>query len=330
MRIDFLVAKNTYKATESFSKAFAEALQRADVETRLHKVEEGDFFSTLQSDPPDFTCSFSDIHCNGMPIGELWRIPHISLLVDPAIYFLHQMRGAFSGITCVDEGDVEFVRKLGFERVSFLPHAGDQSHLTSPAKDRPYDVVFFGSCIEFETDDERVIAASKRVLSPEGPSILEALVELGVPDEELPRYHNEVDLFTRSKDRIELLRSLRGHNLHIWGNGPWEKYAPHATIHKPISFDQTLEVMKEAKVVVNSSPRFKKGLHERIVYGALCGAAVLSGQGGSYNYRYGEWESFNFSDWQHQAEKSQQEMLLHHTWDHRAALLRKILETQFN
>jgi len=327
MKIDFLIADNTYGSTLHFAKSFSQALERQGAHTRLHWIADGHFFHAFHAitqDPPDLTCSFSDIHLAGNPIGDLWQIPHLSLLIDPAIYFLHQLKGDYSWVSCVDKGDVDFVRALNFERVFYLPHGGERSLTTPPAKSRPFDVVFFGSCKEFETQDEIVLSAASRVLSPGNISILQSLVDLGVTDEQLPGYHTEVDLYTRFKDRIELLRALKSHQVHIWGNGPWEKYVPNALIHPPIPFDQTLEIMKEAKVVVNSSPRFKQGLHERIIYGSLCGAAVLSAIGGGYTYRYGEWEDLSFDNWEEIAAQAQARILAEHTWDHRANTLLEV------
>lgn len=324
MRIDFLVGENTYGSTIHFAKAFSEALQRAGAETRLHWIGDGHFFHAFQeisSDPPDLTCSFSDIHLAGAPIGDLWRIPHLSLLIDPAIYFLHQLQGKYSWVSCVDQGDVDFVRKLNFERIFYLPHGGDRKLLTSPENERPYEVVFFGSCVEQTTKDGTVLEAAWRVLSAGTTSILQALLELGVSEELLPRYHAEVDLYARFQDRVRLLASLKSHEVHIWGNGPWKKHVPNAFVHPPVTFDQTLEIMKKAKVVANSSPRFKRGLHERIVYAPLCGAAVLSAHEGGYRYTYGEWEDQAFYNWKEVASDLQARVLAEHTWDHRAQTL---------
>ncbi len=328
MRIDFFVADNTYSSTFHFAKAFSEALERAGAQTRLHWIGDGHFFHALHEitqDPPDFTCSFSDVHLAGEPIGDLWQIPHLSLLLDPAIYFLHQLKGRYSWVSCVDQGDVDFVRALNFKHVFYLPHGGDRNLFTPPAASRPYDVVFFGSCTEHETQDEKVLAASKQVLSPDNISILEALRALDILDEDLPRYHGKVDLYTRFHDRVNLLRALKSHKVHIWGNGPWKKYVPDAVVHEPIPFDNTFEIMQQSKVVVNSSPRFKRGLHERILYGSLCGAAVLSASEGGYSYRYGEWEDQSFDDWEEVASKHQAHVLAEHTWDHRAKSLLRFL-----
>ncbi|MEZ5315503.1 MAG: hypothetical protein R3E91_04780 [Chlamydiales bacterium] len=324
MKIDFLVAENRYGSTLHFAKAFAKALERMGVDTRLHWIGEGEFFHAfhqIMADPPDLTCSFSNIHLSGQPIGDLWQIPHLSLLVDPAIYCLPQLLGQYSWVSCVDYGDLKFLQELNFKNVFYLPHGADRNLLTPPGKERLYEVVFFGSCVEYLVQEEIVLHATNRVLSSQTLSILQALIELGIPQERLVHYHTEVDLCVRFYDRIRLLSALKSHEIHIWGQGPWKKYLPYATIHPPVSFDQAIKIMQKAQVVVNSSPRFKRGLHERILYAALCGAAVLSTHEGGYCYQYGKWEDQQFKDWQEVAYRLQTQVLNEHTWDHRAATL---------
>ncbi len=331
-KIDFLIGDTPYNSTVHFSKAFARALEAHGVECRLFSVAEGQFHHALHAlltDPPDFTCSFSDIVLGGRSLGELTAIPHLSLLLDPAIYFLHQVSG---WVSCVDEGDAEFLQAGGAPRVLFLPHAGDSHLKRAPGSgERLYDTVFFGTCLDidqiksewkdrFDTSTiDLLLAASSCVLSKRSPSILDALLELGVEEEKLPIFHLEVDRYTRGKDRIELLSRCK--KVHVWGEGAWARYLPNATVHPPISFEKTLEIMSRAKVVVSSSPRFKRGWHERIFYGALAGAAVLSNTDIGFHYEYGEWELPDMSAWREVAEKAQAVTLTHHTWDHRARTL---------
>src|SRR5262249_1229 len=141
MKIDFLVGNNPYGTTVHFSKGLSEALRRLGVSTRLFWVDDGLFFQAfydIMADPPDFTCSFSDISLEKKPLGDLWQIPHLSFLVDPPIYFLHQLLGDYGWVSCVDEHDVAFVKGLGFQRSFFLPHAADRNVLTSVEKERPF------------------------------------------------------------------------------------------------------------------------------------------------------------------------------------------------
>lgn len=342
MKIDVLAAANQYGTGVHFAKGLAAALERLEVSTRLFWVDDGHFFHALHAilgDPPDLTCSFADISLNKKPLGELWQIPHLSWLIDPPIYFLHQLQGSYSYAACVDAEDLAFITRLGFPRGNFLPHGADVYHLTPVKVDRPYEKVFFGTCVDYEAIAEHwpkeirelLLAASAKVLSPAGITVLQALGELGVSPENLPYYHGEVDRFTRGKDRVELIRSLKD-PVHIWGEGPWEKYLPGYPIHPPVSFDQALNIMKQSRVVLNSTPRFKAGAHERIFYALLCGAAVYTGENRYltaelpelYTYLFGEWETPSFDHWAEVASAGQERVIASHTWDARAASLLKL------
>lgn len=335
MKIDILLGENTYGTTSHFAQGLKTAWERQEVDVRLFEVGEGHFFHAfyaIMADPPDFTCSFSDISLNReISLGDLWEIPHLSLLVDPPIYFLHHLSGKYGYCSCVDQLDCDFIQD---PRTFFLPHGVDPKYQTHPRKERPHEVVFFGTCVDYEEiaaswlkqERDLLYAASERVLSPVGISIAQALLELNVAPIDLPRYHGEVDRYTRGKDRVELIRSLKSHPIHIWGEGPWKKYLPDHSIHPPLSFDQTLEVMKESKIVLNSSPRFKGGAHERIFYAIMCGAAVLTGENSYlskhlseiFTYRFGKWEDLSLERWEEKAQEAQQQVLSSHTWDTRA------------
>lgn len=337
MKIDFLVANNTYGTAAHFTKGLAAACERYGMDIRIFFVDDGNFFQAFYAildDPPDLTCSFSDISISGKSLSDFWTIPHLSFLIDPPVYFLHQICGKKSLISCVDHNDCAFVKNLGFQNLFFLPHGVDPQFLTPVCKKRPFEFVFFGSCIDYEKillewprkENDLLLAASERVLSPSGISIAEALSELQVNSEDFPRYHAEVDRYTRGKDRIALLNSLRGEKVHVWGEGPWERYLNQDYhIHPPVSFLETVEIMKESRIVLNSSPRFKNGSHERIFYGYLCGAAVYTGLTPYlkkefpklFTYNFGEWGAVNFNPWIESAEEGQRHVIENHIWDRR-------------
>lgn len=352
MKIDFLIGDNPYGSTVHFAKGFSQALERLDVQTRLFWIDDEQFFHalyTILEDPPNITCSFSDITAGGHSLGELWSIPHLSILLDPAIYFLHQLKGNASLVSCVDEGDCRFLKSLGFPKSFFLPHGVNKELMTPVDNPRPYDVVFFGSCIDYEAvraswKEKYPLAicssldeASERVLSPEGTSILQALTDLGVQEVDLPLLHHELDLYTRGKDRVSLIRSFP--NVHVWGDRGWEKYLSKDTLHPSIAFEATLEVMKQAKVVLNSSPRFKEGFHERIFYALLCGSLAVTGRTPFIEkhfaigeelavYNYGTYEALDLRCAAEIASKGQEKVLKDHTWDNRAAALTLSLEKE--
>lgn len=349
MKIDLLVGDNDYATEQHFAQALAAALERLGFSTRLFWVGEGHFFHALHEmmkEPPDWSCSFSDISLEGKPLGSLWTIPHLSWFADPPIYFLHQLTAAHGWSCCVDEKDLAFVRSLGFERSFFLPHAAEISCKTEVDQERPFDCVFFGSCIDYEAletawparDKELLLEACRLVLSPQSLSIAEVLISLGVGAADFARLHDEVDRYTRGKDRVELIRSIKGARTHIWGKGSWSKYFPSHPVHPPIAFKECLKVMQQSKVVLNSSPRFKAGAHERVFYALMCGAAPMTARNGfveahvpeTFTYRSGEWEAPDLSSWKQRAMAGQENVVRNHTWDARAEKLARFFRQKKN
>lgn len=350
IHIAFLIGDNPYRSTLHFTHKFKEALIEEGAHVECYDLSKGEFYKVLQN-PPDLTCSFSDITVgDGMPLGDQWQIPHLSLLIDPAIYYLHQLKGTYSLVTCVDEKECEWIEKIPFPRVCFLPH-GVEKDLVDNKEERIYDIAFFGTCTDYEQvrrnwkerfswhTIKQLEEAAERVLSLENVSLFQALIEAGC-DENLPMLHHELDLYISGKDRIELLRALKHHPLHIWGDGPWEKHLPSAHIYPSQPFDQVLPLLQKTRLLLNSSPRFKQGSHERIFYGLTSGALVLTGENPYINrhftndhlltYRHGHWEecvdcvNTILSDESLRAtiaKQGREQVLSGHTWNHRARTL---------
>lgn len=359
MKIDFLVGDNPYQSTHHFSEKFTQALERQGVTVRSFNVAEGHFYkacAAIMNDPPDLTCSFSDITFGeGIGIGEAWQIPHISFLIDPAIYFFHQIRGEYSFATCVDKEDYEWMRSSG-SKVAFLPH-GVEREIADWGEERIYEVVFIGTCPDFEkiraswkqkfpqTLARKLEEVCERVLSNEGISTLKALLDAGIQDN-LPLLHHEVDRYIVGKDRVELVNALKGIPVHVWGKGPWKKYVPHANVHPSISFQKSLKIMQKTQVLLNSSARFKQGSHERIFYGLGSGALILTGDNPYIRdhfvegetiltYQHGKWRESLSKVEEVLRDRSKREkivcqgrsaVLSHHTWDHRAETLKVFIE----
>lgn len=91
--------------------------------------------------------------------------------------------------------------------------------------------------------------------------------------------------------------------------------------------------MKQSQIVLNSTPRFKAGAHERIFYALLCGAAVYTGENPYlttelpelFTYNFGVWETPDFDEWAQSASAGQERVLDSHTWDARATSFVRII-----
>ena len=148
-------------------------------------------------------------------------------------------------------------------------------------------------------------------------------------------------------DRIELVRALKGCKIDIFGQAGtkhlWEKYLgkkhPNITFHDAVPYEKALDLMKEAKVLLNSCPWIKNGTHERILAGLACGALVLTNEN-IYMKPINDGESILYYRYNHRekaadkvkavlADEHKREEIVHkgrevvmrgHTWDHHAAI----------
>lgn len=352
MKIDFLLVDNTYDTAHHFSEHLGEALQKKGVRVRFLDLGNGNFYRVyreLREEPPDVTCSFSDITlAEGELLADALQIPHLTLLVDHVVYFLHHLKSNYSYVSCMDQEDVHFVKSLGFHRTFFLPHGVPNSLFENRERERLYDVVMIGSCYDYEKIQKRwkskfsaktrdlLEEAALKILGNENLSCLQVLLEAKV-GKELPLLHYELENYVRGKDRIALLRSLKNVKVHIWGQGSWKKYLPEAVIHRSVTFKKALEIMGAAKIVLNSIPTFKYGGHERIFHALALGALPLTSatpyieaefpEGSIACYRYGKEEEtlemvqgllVNEDRRKAMVEKGKKIVLAKHTWNTRA------------
>lgn len=306
MRVTFLVGENNpFQCCTFFSHSLATSLKKLGWSVDLVFLSEKTGFAELQKifkNPPDFTLSFSDIHVDHCSLGTLWSIPHISLLLDPVFYSLHHCFPENCYVTVVDETEVIFLEKQNRKTI-FLPHAVDKNFALEPIAEKNMELLFFGTLIDpeefkkrwkeiFPSEQYQQLIALSDSYALSSSSFLDFLQEQEVPHDLWPKYHFEIDHYTRMKERAELLYECRNLSLSIWGKGPFEKFCPKAKIAPPCSFADAMQLMKQAKALLNSSIRFKNGAHERIFFamGARCISIT-----GSYPYitkRYQEGEEF--------------------------------------
>lgn len=302
---------NQYQTKHHFTQALAQALEELGVPTQVLSLEGGKLdaaaLKALRHTPPDFTFSFNCIL--PLPSGEfLWDLldlPHVFWNLDPAIYVTDTLSSPRLHMPCVDAFDPQFLRSLGFHRSLFLPH-GTHSQLTSPRETRPYEVVLMGSCYDHEalrlqwqktlSPKEILVVEGAIALLQASPQLhfLQALTSLIQQEGLEPGSYDFsalctfVDYFIRGWERFELLSSLSGVQVHVFGevhewtdyhSQGWERYLSSQsslTWHPPVPYSEALEIMKKSRLCLNSSPQFAHGGHERIFQGLAQGCALLT------------------------------------------------------
>jgi len=305
---------NQYESKRHFTKKFVEALNRQNIETKVidanEKVIDVESVKSLHEFAPDFTCSFNSMNPlrGGKFLWDFLKIPHLSFLVDPSFYATDLIESPYSIISCVDRSDCSAIRTSGFENVLFFPHAVERDLAPEKGVERDLDVVFLGSCYDYESlrmawrarnpealnkvlDD-----AIDIVFSTDRLSLAEALVEAwniskcdprGV---DFPVLYSYLDNYTRGKDRVELIRSITNAKIHVFGelspDNPvgilgWSQYLKaqsNVTVHPPMPYSEIFPILKRAKIVLNSMPFFRDGTHERIFNALACGGLPVTSE----------------------------------------------------
>lgn len=371
-RIAFIVNYNQYESKLYFTQKLAEALERLGVETASIELDGGkwtpEVYREIRLFDPDFTCSFNSFFSfNGVYPWDMMQLPHLAVLLDPAFYSADLTRSKYIFLSSVDKQDCSWLQGNQFNRIFFWPHATEKVEL-SPNQDKIYDVVFLGTFTDFEalklvweqelSDPLKkvLISASERVLSDNSTSLTQALADsfqeskLNPAGVDFKRLFYFLDNYTRGKDRFEAINNIKDAHVHIFGepswNNPFESVSwttylgsrTNITIHPPISYAASFDVMKQSKICLNSMPFFKYGSHERIFNALACGALPLTMDNlyvreafvpgkDLITYLPGQWSAINDqvnqilgndSLRQEMINAGRQKVLEQHTWDNRA------------
>lgn len=311
-RVCLISNYNLYESKRHFTLKLAEAMQRKGIETLHIDVKESalnaEALGSIARFNPTLTCSFNTLR----PIGPdtfLWdylQIPHWSILLDPVIYSMELTKGPYAMVSCVDLEDHHTLQFQGFENSFFFPHAVEKELIGSGHTKKNYDVVFLGSCYDYESlqtlwqkeqseeINQLIHAAAKRVLSDASTSISQALDQAlhksNIPPEKIDFavLFYCIDRYTRGKDRVELIKSIKDAQVHVFGAPAedevttikgWDYYLEgcnNVVLHPPVSFQEGLEILKQSKIALNSVPFFKRGSHERVFTALACGALPLT------------------------------------------------------
>jgi len=307
--------KTQYGVLYRFTQALVEAFQRMGIGVTTlvidpNKKDPKAFFEQVLRDQPDFTLAFNGIlpDENGLFLCDLLKIPHVACLVDSPVTYMDLTKSPLSIIANPDRSASFFLNKAGFDNTCFMPHGTERDlQAPPPSSERPYDVVFLGSCI----DPQAIQTNWQKLYPPPLVQMLEECAAMVLSDQRTPYadiltlrlqealkrgtiLKNQIDYiallveleyFVRGKDRLELLKAIHHHPVHIFGDkfleAKWEEILPHRsniTLHPAVLFDQALDIMRQSKIVLNSTPTIKHGGHERIFYGMASNAAILTNE----------------------------------------------------
>jgi len=306
----FAPPENSYKVLHYITEMIAEALVEQGVKTRL-------FDSRIASDPmkftgmvladrPDCTLSIDGLlpDSQGNFLCDILGIPHVAILHKTPQNFFQMVKSPYTIMCCADQFYVRFLKLFGDTHVLFLPNAADGKIVLPTPSERPYDVVMFASYLNYEevrqlwiekysSDLCQVLDESADLtLSRPQISYIEALCEcMKVPvaqgriDPRSVNYQevfNDLEDYIRALDKLKILHAIEGVDVHVYGEGDWSGFASRAKTriipHDSVPFIEAIEVMKQTKIVLNSTPQLKYGGHERFYTAYMCGALPITAQ----------------------------------------------------
>lgn len=370
-----------YGAMHCFTEELAKAFERQGVTCRIlhaQRDKPAEFIDALLADQPDCTLSFNGLLPDGEGrfLADMLKIPHVAYIIDSPNHFFTLSRSPYTIIASIDRDFCDFYHGLHCPYVLFSPHAVDQALAPLKGEKRTHDILMLSTFIDYEA----VRNQWKKKYSPAICSVLEHACEILLSEPRisyiqsfvqaldhalkksapinpielnLGELFDEIELYARGKDRIELVKAIEDIPVTVVGAGNtienWKKYLGkhHNRIipQNEISYQETPTLMKKSKIVLNSSPTIKNGAHERIFAGLACGASVVATDNiyvkelfaegnGVLRYRPNQWKEVNeavhtlLSNESERADaalKGREIVMNGHTWDHRAKALLKAL-----
>lgn len=305
----FLPMQSRYNTLHFFSSELAAAFNSQGVECKLVDFSTLSFpelLSIVRDWDAEVTVSFNGLAPDPKRgfLSEFLGLPHLALLVDPPYRLLPLKDDPYSAIGCVDDSYCKLFKSLSQKHSFPFYHAASSTMTYDENTERPIDLVLLGSFLDYrqlefewkETMPKKVyqllIDVAEATLADTHSSSLEILLALtNSPVKQIETAHYEgysllelwyqIECYIRGKDRLELIQALDEHTVHVYGVG-WEKAfenpPKHIQLHKALSYNEGLEVLKKSKIALNSVPVFKEGSHERLFVSPCCGAAVLSNE----------------------------------------------------
>lgn len=380
MKICLATFFNQYESKRYFCDRLIESLNKIDVQTCLIDPQDGVLRDhdqkKIYSFLPDFILSFNSSVADeqGQFYWDSFGIPYLGILVDPAFYAIEMAGSPLTSFTTVDREDCAWMRSNGVKKIFFWPHAVEANPPLEKNVEKIFDVVFLGTCTDFaglqlewqnhltQKEIEVLRVAIDQMLSPPLPSLTQALATSFAAAHLDPAQFNfkkvfyYLDNYVRGKDRYELIRSLKGVKVHLFGEPSWNnpqesiawkhymKDLDNVILHPPVSYKDSFKITQQAKICLNSSPFFKWGSHERILNALISDALPLTTHNGFVEeffspgkdlltYVPGRWGDVtdqvkalleNDKQRMEMVELGKSKVLAHHTWDSRAKELQTI------
>ncbi len=253
-----------------------------------------------------------DYRLKGNNIWDMYGIPFYNYILDHPQDHDSDIRsgGKDYYIICVDRDHVDYIRKY-YTNVKDAFYVGVPGFINGSYKEvtqedyfnREIRILFTATYIPLASIEEKINRYPERVrelsveliehmlenreLTPE-ESLRMLLHDKGITqisNEEFYRFSRSTALaygYVKAYEREELSRYLIASGLPItlcgsnWDELLQEEKADHVKLIKPVPYVETADLYRKSKLVLNHSPHFRRGIHDRIPTAMLNGSAVLT------------------------------------------------------
>lgn len=358
-KVDCLLpSRSQYDVLHHFIRKLYEAFVRQGLICRL--LGDEDRYAVPAEDPPHFTIGFNGAlpgKRTGFACDEL-HIPHVSLLVDPPYHYTSLISSPYMIITCDDRSGCSMLKSWGFERTFFLPHAVEAELCTALEKEKVFDVALLATFFDihkcktewmkvYPLELCKIMEESAETALTAPYSFIDVFQKLVQTSGKFANIHlgkvlSQVEKYLKGRDRILLAESISDAPLHIFGSAldlvGWKAYfgnrKSNVHVHGGITFESALNVMQQAKVVLNPSIKNKDGAHERFFTGTACGALVLTSESHYLREQFLEHQEIEYYRHGHPVainsylsddhartavvKRARDKIAVFHTWDSRA------------
>ena len=310
---------------------------------------------------------------DGTPYLEALKLPFFNYLVDHPLYhhagLQYQLSGYF--VLCIDERHRDYIRKYypHIKKAAYLPLGAMRAGMERGFDQKRLELLFLGTyepedalyqelaeyeegqrkeistLIEWMRDDDSLAPEDALVRYLDGQSI--QLTE----EEFVQRLNRDylADKYLRNLKRKEAVAAAAkaGIPFTVAGHG-WETVkeltGAHVTLKKGVGFAASLQLMANAKMLLNTTPGFHGGFHDR-VYSAMINRTLCFTEDSPFAremYRNG-WETVLYGSGEQLAERlvllhenrneieeiagrAYEQVLRFDTWEKRAERILRLLE----
>nr|MCR4596804.1 glycosyltransferase [Lachnospiraceae bacterium] len=235
--------------------------------------------------------------------GNYWEEKHISaynLLVDHPMYYADTLNEAPANgtVICADRMHIDYINRFypSVKRCFFLPTAGtDTGDFEEQIifSERPIDFLMIGNYKYIDLPKDMDTDQIFRLLQKQPERTMEEAAEIVYKKnhsdkadsiKELKKYIEKyrftaVTITALYRERLLRMLLQHGYHIEVYGDG-WQNSSCFSEkgfhLHPPVSVTEGLQLMSQAKFVLNNMAWFKDGGSERIYNAMLQGALVLT------------------------------------------------------